>query len=374
LFALTAKQNSKINIRLALEQIAARKQAKEKMPSWYSNPELVFPSKIPMEQSSSEATALYKSELCKGNFFADLTGGLGIDFAFISQNFNHSFYIEKDEYLSCLAKHNFDVLGLKNIEIMNCDCNKFLENCSDFDCIYIDPSRRNARSKKEILLENCSPDILKIKDIILKKSKTVLIKLSPLFDITELKRKLKHVRQIHIVAVKNECKELLVKMESGYDKNDTEIVCVNITSSGKQVFSFNKADEKNIEYDFVQNPQKYLYEPNAAIQKSGGFRSLTQKFNLKALNANSRIYTSNVLVNDFCGRIFIIENIFSFSKNELRNNLKHMKKANITVRNFPLSVAGLRRKLNIDEGGNIYLFATTLFDGSKVIIQCRKDI
>ncbi|MDR0420126.1 MAG: RsmD family RNA methyltransferase [Prevotellaceae bacterium] len=375
MLALTAKQNSKINIRFALEQIAARRQAKEKIPSWSVNYKLIFPPKISVEQSSSETTAKYKAELCKGKKFADLTGGMGVDFSFISQNFNHAFYVEKDEYLSKLAKHNFDVLGLKNVEIINCDSNMFLENTAHLDCIYIDPSRRNAKGKKEILLENCSPDILKVKDIILQKSESALIKLSPVFDITELERKLDNIRQIHIIAVKNECKELLVKMENDRAKNDIEIVCVNITDSDRQIFSFKQTDEKNIEYDFVQNPQKYLYEPNAAIQKSGGLRSFTQKFNLKVLNTNSRIYTSDIHIKNFCGRIFVVENVFPFNKNNLKNSLKHIKKANITVRNFPLSVAALRKTLGgISEGGDIYLFATTLFDGSKVIIQCRKDI
>jgi 16S rRNA G966 N2-methylase RsmD len=373
LLALAAKQNTEINIHFALEQIAARQKAKDKIPSWYLNDKLVFPPKISLEQCSSEATAKYKASLCKGKKFADLTGGFGIDFSFISQNFNNSFYVEKDEYLSKLAKHNFGMLGLKNIEIINCSSDRFLENAANFDCIYIDPSRRK-NSKKEILIENCSPDILKIKDIILEKSKNVIVKLSPLFDIAELKRKLSNITQIHVVAVKNECKELLVIMEQNDKKADVEIICVNITGKGKQIFSFNPVAEKNIDYSFVQNVQKYLYEPNAAVQKSGGFKSLAQKFNLKAINANSRIYTSDVFINDFCGRIFIVENVFPFNKTGLKNNLKNIKKANITVRNFPLTVAGLRKKLDIADGGDVYLFATTVFDGGKVIIQCRKDI
>ncbi|MDR2293366.1 MAG: class I SAM-dependent methyltransferase [Prevotellaceae bacterium] len=373
LLALAAKQNPEINISFALNQIAAHQQAKQKIPSWYLNDKLVFPPKISMEQCSSEATARYKANLCKGENFADLTGGSGIDFSFMSQNFKRSFYVEKDEYLSKLAKYNFDVLALKNIEIINCSSNIFLEDSVNFDWIYIDPSRRNVNNKKEILIENCSPDILKIKNIILKKSKNTLIKLSPVFDLVELQRKLSNITQIHVVAVKNECKELLVKMEQNCD-NNIEIVCVNINDSGKQIFSFNPANEKKIEYDFVQNVQKYLYEPNVAIQKSGGFKSIAQRFGLKAINANSKIYTSDTYITDFYGRIFIVEDVVSFNKTELKTNLKNIKKANITVRNFPLSVADLRKKLNIDEGGDIYLFATTIFNGGKVIIKCRKDI
>ncbi|MDR2125879.1 MAG: SAM-dependent methyltransferase [Prevotellaceae bacterium] len=374
LLALAAKQNLEINVRFALEQIAVRQQAKEKIPSWYINGKIIFPPKISIEQCSSEATAKYKADLCKGKNFVDLTGGFGVDFSFISQHFSHSFYIEKDEYLSKLARHNFDILGLKNVEISNCSSEEFLENDATFDCIYIDPSRRNSNNKKEILLENCSPDITKIKDTLLQKSQTVIIKLSPVFDITEIKRKLKNIQQIHIIAVKNECKELLVKLEQNYDTDNIEIVCANITDNGKQIFSFNHLAEKNIECNFVQNVQKYLYEPNVSVQKSGGFKSVAKKFNLNVLNINSKIYTSDSLINDFCGRIFVVENMFLFSKTALKTNLKSIKQANITVRNFPLSVDDLRAKLNIGEGGDIYLFATTLFDGSKVIIQCRKDI
>ncbi|MDR3226284.1 MAG: RsmD family RNA methyltransferase [Prevotellaceae bacterium] len=372
--ALATKQNSDIDIRFALEQITARQHAKEKIPSWYANNKLIFPPKISVEQCSSEATAMYKAELCKGEKFADLTGGLGIDFSIISQHFSHSVYVEKDEHLARIAKHNFNILDLKNIEIVNCDSTKFLADTTNFDCIYIDPSRRNANNKKEILLENCSPNILEISDILLQKSKCVLIKLSPVFDIAELLKKIDNIKQIHIVAVKNECKELLVKLEKNSDKNDIEIICVNITNSGKQMFSFNVNDEKNSEYDFVQNVQKYLYEPNAAIQKSGGFKCFANKFQLKTLNANSKIYTSDIFNSHFCGRIFEVEKVIPFNKNELKTNLKNIKKANITVRNFPLSVADLRKKLNIADGGDTYLFATTLFDGRKgIIVVSRKS-
>ncbi|MDR1983451.1 MAG: SAM-dependent methyltransferase [Prevotellaceae bacterium] len=372
LLALTVKQNSETDIHFALEQIAARQRAKEKLPAWYRNYKLIFPPQVSVEQCSSEATAAYKAELCKGEKFADLTGGFGVDFSFIAQNFNHSFYVEKDEYIAKIAGYNFDVLGLKNIEIINCDSSEFLANAANIDCIYIDPSRRNTNNKKEILLENCSPNVLEIKNILLQKSKNVLIKLSPVFDIAELLRKFDSISQIHIVAVRNECKELLVRLDKKCNESDMEIICVNITNNGRQIFSFNPNDEKNIEYNFVQNPQRYLYEPNASVQKSGGFKSFAQKFNLCALNVNSKIYTSDILINDFCGRIFTVEKVIPFNKNELANNLKNIKKANITVRNFPLSVDELRKKLGIAEGGDIYLFATTLFNCSKVIIQCSK--
>jgi 16S rRNA G966 N2-methylase RsmD len=372
--ALATKQNSNVDIGFALEQITARQHAKEKIPSWYANNKLIFPPKLSVEQCSSEITAMYKAELCKGENFADLTGGLGIDFSIISQHFNHSVYVEKDEHLAQIAKHNFNVLDLKNIEIANCDSTKFLANTTNFDCIYIDPSRRNTNNKKEILLENCSPNILEINDILLQKSNGVLIKLSPVFDIAELLKKLDNIKQIHIVAVKNECKELLVKLEKNSDKNDVEIICVNITNSGKQLFSFNLNDEKNSEYDFVQNVQKYIYEPNAAIQKSGGFKCLANKFQLKTLNANSKIYTSNIFNSHFFGRVFEVEKVIPFNKNELKTNLKNIKKANITVRNFPLSVADLRKKLNITDGGDTYLFATTLFDGKKVILVLSRKL
>ena len=374
LLALKANANENADIDFALEQIHSRQHAKEKLNDWYSNFDLVFPPTLSVEQCSSEIAAKYKANLCKGKNFVDLTGGFGVDFAFIAPNFERSMYVELDKNLAEIAKHNFNVLNLKNIEIVNCNSCEFIENIDSADCIYIDPSRRSVNNKKEILLENCSPNILEIKDILLQKSKTVLIKLSPVFEIAELLKKLDSIRQIHIVAVKNECKELLVVLESGCDNTDIEIVCANMADSKSQIFSFRMNDEKKLDYDFVQNVQNYLYEPNVAIQKSGGFKSLVKKFNLKALNANSKIYTSNCYTGDFCGRIFAVENVFAFNKTEIKNNLKNIKKANVTVRNFPLSVAELRKKLNIAEGGEIYFFATTLFDGKKVIVKCRKDI
>jgi len=377
-YALALKANTNetanVDIDFALAQIHSRQRAKEKLNDWYSNFDLVFPPALPVEQCSSETAAKYKAGLCKGKKFIDLTGGFGVDFAFIAQNFEHSIYVEKDKNLAEIAKHNFDVLNLKNIEIINCDSRTFIEKIDSADCIYIDPSRRSANNKKEILLENCSPNILEIKDILLQKSKTVLIKLSPVFEIAELLKKFDNIRQIHIVAVKNECKELLVALENNYDKNYIEIVCANISDNKNQTFSFRLDDEKKLDCDFVQNVQNYLYEPNVAIQKSGGFKSLAKKFNLKMLNVNSKIYTSNDYAGEFCGRIFSVDNVFIFNKTEIKTKLKNIKKANITVRNFPLSVAELRKKLNISEGGEIYLFATTLLDGKKVIVKCRKDI
>jgi 16S rRNA G966 N2-methylase RsmD len=373
--ALNAKtdENANIDVSFALEQIKSRQRAKEKLHNWYSNFDLIFPPAVSVEQCSSESAAKYKANLCKGKIFIDLTGGFGVDFAFLSQNFEHSIYLEKDKNLAEIAKHNFDVLNLKNIEIKNCDSHMFIDSIDNVDCIYIDPSRRSANNKKEILLENCSPDILEIKDTLLQKSNTVLIKLSPVFEIAEVLKKLDNVKQIHIIAVKNECKELLVLLEKNCDTNNIEIICANISNAANQMFSFRMRDEKEIDYECVQNVQKYLYEPNASIQKSGGFKSLAKKFNLKMLNINSKIYTSNTYKGDFCGRIFTVENVFTFNKNEIKTDIKSIQKANITVRNFPLSVADLRKKLNIAEGGEIYLFATTLFDGKKVIVKCHKD-
>ena len=371
LLALKAKKYSDVEINFALEQINSRRQAKEKLPNIYANTKLIFPPSVSMEQCSSEATAAYKAELCGEEKLLDITGGFGVDFLYMSKKFKHAVYVEKNEYLAEIAKHNFDILEIKNAEVLNCDSSLILDNSEKFDCIYIDPSRRANDNSRKILLEDCSPNILEIKDLLLQKSKKVIIKLSPIFDITELMRKF-DCKRIHIVAVKNECKELLVELEQNCSEN-LKIVCVNITNKGRQIFEFICEDEKNLEYNFVPFPQKYLYEPNAAVQKSGGFKSVATKFNLNALNANSKIYTSDVFVDDFCGRIFTVEKVFSFNKKELKTNLENIKKANISVRNFPLSVADLRKKLNIAEGGDIYLFATTLFDNSKVIIQCSKS-
>ncbi len=355
------------------QQIKGRKKAKEKIPSWYENEEVVYPPAISMEQCSSEATARYKAGLCLGNSLLDLTGGLGVDTAFMSQKFAHTIYIERNTELAVIAFYNFKQLGLSAINIEVKDSLEELYDTTEVDWLYIDPARRKNNQQKAVLLSDCEPNILEHQAQLLKKAKNVLVKLSPLFDVTELSRLFPNAVAIHIISVDNECKELLLHLDRG-EHDSPDIVCVNILKSGEQQrFSFKLSNEAQTNADFTPNPLLYLYEPNASIQKSGGIKSFANAYGLQMLHPNTRLYTSNNRVENFQGRSFVVESVFGLSKQELKQNLGTIKKANITTRNFPLTVVEFRKKLGLQDGGDVYLFATTLLSGKKVLVRCCKD-
>jgi 16S rRNA G966 N2-methylase RsmD len=402
--ALSAKRNAEIDMPFALQQIKARQSARTKLPAWYANENLIFPAQISVEQSSSEQTAMYKAALIdKGiaepapnyrgqarndrsnsEILLDLTGGMGVDTAFLSQKFTKTIYVERNADLCETAKHNFSALGLQNIEVENADAADFLAKTEKVDCIFIDPARRDVRGKKVAAFADCEPNILEMLPELLQKAETVLIKTSPMLDISQAIGELRCVAEVHIVAVENECKELLFLLKKDV-ANEPTLVAVHFPKNkAVQVFSFTLNEERNAECRFAEKPEKYLYEPNAALLKAGAYKLIAKKFNLKKLHPNSHLYTSDVLYchsdesqnplfpeiagqarndkTDFQGRIFIIE----------EDNLKTIKQANIAVRNFPETAENLRRKLKINDGGDVYLFATTLFDGRKVLIKCRK--
>ncbi|MDR0660704.1 MAG: class I SAM-dependent methyltransferase [Prevotellaceae bacterium] len=355
------------------QQVKGRKKAKEKIPSWYENGAIAYPISISMEQCSSEATAKYKADICSGSTLVDLTGGLGVDTAFMSKNFTDVTYVERNEELVALAWYNFSQLRLANINTENRDAIEVLYSEGEVDWLYIDPARRKENQQKAVLLSDCEPDILEHQARLLQKAKNVLIKLSPLFDITALSRLFPNAGEIHIVSVNNECKELLLRLDRE-EHISPQIICVNILKEGeRQRFEFTLANEVKSGVSVAANPLAYLYEPNASIQKSGGFKSFAHQFGLEILHSNTRLYMSVNRIENFQGRSFIVESVFGFSKQELKASLSDIKKANITVRNFPLSVAELRKKLGLQDGGVVYLFAITLSSGKNALIRCRKD-
>ena len=356
------------------QQLKGRQKAKEKIPSWYTNEEIVYPPAISMEQCSSEMTASYKAELCSGGSLLDLTGGLGVDAAFMSQRFVSAMYVERNADLAAIASYNFKQLRLSNISVEVEDSAKVLYSPQEVDWLYIDPARRKENRQKAVLLSDCEPNILEHQEQLLIKAKNVLVKLSPLFDITELSRLFPNAVAIYIVSVDNECKEILLHLGRGKCICPTAM-CVNIVKAGgRQQFSFKLLDEGQVNANFTSTPLTYLYEPNASIQKSGGIKSFAAEYGLQMLHPNTRLYTSANRVDDFQGRSFTVEAVFGFSKQELKQNLASVKKANITVRNFPLTVAELRKKLGLQDGGDVYLFATTLLSGRRILVKCRKDI
>ena len=372
ILSLQASRFPGVDMPFAIRQISGKQKIKLKIPSFYSCDELLYPQKLSLEQSSSEITAQHKSSLCEGEILCDLTGGFGVDCYFLSSRFNQTWYIESQSELCQLAEHNFPALGRTNICIVNDTAENFLDNCGKADWIYLDPARRLESGKKAVLLSDCEPDVALLQSKLLDKADHVMIKLSPMFDISALRNELQHIREIQIVAVANECKEIIVILEKNYDTSP-EIKTINYSKhSTKEIFNFHIGEEQNAKIRFTSALKQYLYEPNAAIMKSGAFGLISEKYNVNKLHINSHLYTSENYITDFPGRIFKVEETVEFNKQSLRNLNDEVKKANLTVRNFPLTVNELRKKIKITEGGDVYLFATTLSDNKKVLVKCSK--
>ena len=346
-------------------QIEGNSRSKNKLPIWHDSIDIIFPPKINLEQTSSEITAEYKASLIKGSSLADLTGGFGVDCFFFSENFDTVFYFETNTPLSEIAAHNFKVLGKLNINCKNEDGIKAIEKTS-FDTIYIDPSRRNDTKGKVFLFEDCIPNIPKTFDYLMERCNQLMIKTSPMLDISVGLIEINNVFEIHIVSAKNEVKELLWIVKKNY-QGDPTIKTANLTNQQSELFDCKFPDVK---VSIIKKPQKYLYEPNAAIMKSGAFNQVTSRFSLAKLHQHSHLYTNDVLV-DFPGRRFTIEKVLPYSKKEMRNGIT-FDKANIATRNFPESVDSLRKKWKIKDGGNKYLFFTTIENHQKTVLICSK--
>ncbi|WP_316930871.1 class I SAM-dependent methyltransferase [Muricauda sp. MAR_2010_75] len=350
------------------EQLEAKKKCKDKLPSWFNTPNIYYPNKLNIEQTSSEETAQYKASLVDGKTLLDLTGGLGVDSYFFSKKIDTVLHCEINEELSEIAQHNFAVLGQKNIVCISEEGIDFLKQTDkNFDWVFVDPSRRNEKIGKVFLFKDCLPNLPEHLPFLFKKTENILVKASPLLDIKQGVEELNFVKEIHVVAINNEVKELLFVLKQDYQDKVT-IKTINKTQNQEMVFSFNLDDEKDAEVDF-QEPQNYLYEPNAAILKSGGFKSAGNTFGLKKLHLHSHLYTSDALV-DFPGRRFSISRALPYSKNPLKE-FAH-KKANITTRNFPISVAEIRKKHKIKDGGDSYLFFTRTLNDALTVLECKK--
>lgn len=369
---LAAKKYPDMDIPFVVDQITCRKQIKDKLPAWYANYDLYFPAKITTEQCSSEQTASYKQRLASGNIACDMTGGLGIDTYYISRNFEKFFYIERYEAYCDAARHNFNVLGASNIDVLNGDSIQLLNNLPSLDLIYVDPARRSDCNKRLYDLSECEPNVVDLAPILLSKAKKLIVKVSPMADIHRCIELIPQVKRIHVLSVRNECKELLLEVDSTEESKDVEIVCVNFPVTGEQSFSFFFNAEKSAPLNVVNTVHKYLYEPNASILKAGAFKSVATQFGIKKLHQHSHLYTSSELITDFPGRIFEVIEVDGFSKKWLQTASKQIGQANLTTRNFPMTVAEIRKRSKLQEGGSLYLFATTLSDDQKVIVSCEK--
>jgi 16S rRNA G966 N2-methylase RsmD len=415
-----------IDKHFVVRQIHARQVLSKKLPSWAENDELIFPKKLSLEQCSSELTAKYKTSLSaklqemtlkgfsedsceladKKRILVDLTGGMGVDTAFLSDNFDKTFYVEMQEELCDIARHNFKILN-KNIEVVNDNAEHFLTTCDEVDCIYLDPARRDEYGRKMVSLHDCSPDVAELHDILLKKAKKVLVKVSPMLDIEMIKKELTDITEIHVVAVRNECKEILLeiqKLKNSKTQNlsnsvtqQLRILAIDLRENWS--FFFTEDEERDAQWTLADSVGKYLYEPGAACMKAGCFKLLSQKYNLDKLHRNSHLYTSNELISDFPGRIFEVLCALPFDKKTKKeitsicqqttdnrqqtlsedfpatqqlSNIATPKKASVATRNFPLSADELRKNLGLQDGNDFYIFGTTMKGEKKIVVIAKK--
>lgn len=379
---LRHSESGDIRLKIVAAQLIARQKARTKLPNWHHNTELVFPPALSVEQASSERTAAYKASIIAKNrdkvsLLIDLTGGMGVDSLAFSRQADQVIYVEQQPDLAELASFNLSKLGGNNITFHpGTDATQFLTGFSGkADWIYLDPARRDQQGGKVVRLEDCEPNMLdwyRATDPtgFRTKAVSVLLKTSPMIDIESVVQQLPDVAAIHIVSVDNECKEVLFVL-TPTDKPDIEVMTVNLRSTGPdETFNFRRNEEKTAHVQF-SDPMRYLYEPNASILKAGAFRIVAERLGLQKIAPNSHLYTSDQLFPDFPGRSFEMMGSCKPDRKEVHFFCPE-KKANLSVRNFPESAENLRKKLSLNAGGDLYLFATTLFDRKKRILITRK--
>ena len=416
--AFLGSKYPEVDMPFALDQIRGRKMARVKLPRWASLEGIIYPPHISMEQCSSESTALYKAELAARLLslpasssgiemkaeneieFVDLTGGFGVDFSYIAARLGvKSMYVERQAHLCEAAKENFGRLGLKNAIVKNGDgievLHSFLPKKDDaastddslgitydqplsllktklgLKLIFIDPARRDGAGNKVVSLKDCTPDVTVLQEEMLSKADYVIIKLSPMLDWHRAISELSHVREVHIISVNNECKELLLVLSARNMGENLRIYCINDAQS----FVCDELDMESSQVKIAPSTleeMQYLYEPNASLMKAGCFGVLSGRYDARMLSKNSHLFVSQAPIEAFPGRSFRIIAVSSFNKKELKRHLSGITKANIATRNFPLSVAELRKRLKLKDGGETYIFATTLSDESHVLVITEK--
>ena len=356
-----------VSIQELVEQIESRKRSEKKLSTWFRTPGIYYPNKRNIEQTSSEITAKYKAALMSGETLIDLTGGFGVDAYYFSRSFKKVIHCEKNEELAEIVQHNLKQLNVHTIITVAGDGLSYLEKQQKhIDCIYVDPSRRDDTKGKVFLLKDSEPSVPDHLKTLFRFSETVLVKASPLLDISTGINELECVSEIHVVAVANEVKELLFLMKNGHE-GAIQIKTVNIKNSGDEIFV--STYQKGVQATYAL-PQKYLYEPNAAILKAGLFNEVSNNLNISKLHINSHLYTSNKLIS-FPGRRFEVLEIINYSSKEIKRAMPSLK-ANITTRNFPEPVSEIRKKTKLRDGGDRYLFFTTDMNDKHVVIICRK--
>ena len=396
--ALHPSKDPQVDMQMALQQIAGLQKANEKLPDWYATEGILYPKKVSMEQCSSSQTADYKASLVEGRSFADLSGGFGVDTIAIARKFGKGYYVEPQKELCELFQHNSKTLGINHIAIIQNTMENFIEEMKAVDVIYLDPSRRDVHGRRVVSLEDCTPNLLEWKSVLLEKCNNLMVKLSPMIDLHQTLRALPETYAVHVIAVNGECKEVVCLLTTNApdngicrdakfcvstpntDSTDTTIVAVDIcndTTDGTRRDAINRVSttvetERTTPPSIATEIGTYLYEPNAAVMKAGIFNFISQQFQVQKLEKNTNLFTSNELREDFPGRIFRIETVHEFHPRKTAKELSHLESASIAVRNFPLSAEELRKVLKIKDGNAWYLFGCTLFDGRKVVIRCTK--
>ncbi|WP_228851471.1 class I SAM-dependent methyltransferase [Aegicerativicinus sediminis] len=358
-----------VSMQEIVEQIDGKNRIREKLPTWYNTEGIYYPPKLNIEQSSSELTADYKSKLVEGKTLLDLTSGFGVDDFYFSNRFTHVFGCEINEGLSQIVNHNFSVLNRPNIQILNISAEAMLESedYGKFDVVYIDPGRRDGERGKIVRLEDCYPNVIGLLPDIWRKTSLLVIKTSPLLDVTEVIRSIEGVKEVHCISIDNDMKELIFVTEKGFIK-EPKIIAKDLIRSPHLKLEFAPTEEINA-VTKVGAVDKFLYEPYSSLMKSGGFKTISHRWGLNKLNQNTHLYTSSEHI-EFPGRKFEILEVLPYHKKALRSKLPD--KANIATRNFPISVKELRKSFKISDGGTTYLFFTTNCNDQKVVLVTAK--
>ena len=376
--ALQGAKDPEVDLTIALQQIAGRQAARKKLPSWAAVEGIVYPPHLNMEQCSSEQTARYKAQLAgEGESMVDLTGGFGVDFYWMSQGYRHRSYIEQDEQICAISSENFRLLG-HDCDVVCGSASDYLKEMPRVSLVYLDPARRNEHGGRTYSIEDCNPNVLELLPLLMEKADRVMLKLSPMLDWRKAVADLQHVSEVHIISVDNECKELLLVLGKE-PAEGLRLCCVNNGGTfevlNRNVSSLRITTEgSSVVIRFSANWEEaaFLYEPNASIMKAGCFAELCERYPVEQVAQNSHLFLSSVEIDDFPGRSFRIEAISSMNKQETSQKVSALKSANISVRNFPLTADQLRKKLKLKDGGNAYIFATTVLNGGHKLFICRK--
>ena len=375
--ALKAGRNCDIDLPWALDQIRGWQTARRKLPSWSAIDGIIYPPHLSMEQCSSEQTARYKNEIVdtlpEGSHrtLIDLTGGFGVDFAFMATRCERAIYVERQEHLCTTACHNFELLGLSHATVINKDAESILDELTTDPAstlLFLDPARRDSNSARTYAIADCTPNVLELLPKLFKAARHILIKLSPMLDwhkaVSDLGNR---VAEVHIVSVANECKELLMLLEADHE-GEPAIHCVN---DGQRLIIM--ASQNDVPLSVADSSDAaFLYEPNASVMKAGCFGVLTQRYPIKAIAADSHLFVSDEEIKDFPGRSFRVDTITTTNKKEQSRALTGITRANVATRNFPISAQQLQQRLRLKDGGDTYIFGTTDAMGRHLLYICHK--